>query len=217
MSVMGTTEMIADPPGYLAPYHQAVDRFGATFEATLWASKAAQVKRFAVMSEMVDLSGKVIVDAGAALGDFAVYLSEREIPYERYVGLDAMGGVVEEAGKRGVPRAKFVRSDFVAHPEDYAHAASPHEPQVITFSGSLNTLEIGHAQRVLDDAFDAAGEAVVFNFLSTHYVHSHRAKTGPAKRFDPIEMLRWALGRSVDVRFRQDYLDGHDATIAVFK
>jgi hypothetical protein len=217
MSAMPVAGTIEGSPEYLTPYHQAVDRFGATFEATLWSSKSAQGKRFGVMAEMVDLSGKVIVDAGAALGDFAVFLAEREIAYERYVGLEAMAGVVEEAGKRGVPRAVFVVSDFVAHPEDYAQSASPHEAQVITFSGSLNTLDIEQAQRVLGDAFDAAGEAVVFNFLSTHFVHAHRAQTGPANRFDPIEMLRWAFGRTPDIRFRQDYLDGHDATIAMFK
>ncbi len=214
---MTTATTPQDAPEYLAPYHEAVDRFGASFEATLWASKDAQGKRFGVMAEMVDLSGRVIVDAGAALGDFAVYLAQREIPYERYIGLDAMESVVEEANKRGVPRAKFVTSDFVAHPEDYVHAASPREPRVITFSGSLNTLELEQAQRVLDDAFDAATEAVIFNFLSTHFVHAHRAQTGPARRFDPLAMLAWAFEKTPNVRFRQDYLDGHDATIALFK
>ena len=204
-------------PEYLAPYHAAVDRFGATFEATLWASRTAQAKRFSVMAEMVDLSGRVIVDAGAGLGDFAVYLAEREIAYERYIGLEAMASVVEEANQRGVPRSRFVVSDFVAHPEDYRVGASPREPEVITFSGSLNTLEMEQARRVVERAYEAASVAVVFNFLSTHFVHAHRAQTGPARRFDPLAMLGWSFRLTPNVRFRQDYLDGHDATIALMK
>lgn len=212
ISAMSTTA-----PDYLAPYEEAVQRFGASFEATLWASKSAQVKRFGVMAEMVDLHGRVIVDAGAALGDFAVFLEEHDIAYERYIGLDAMAGVIEEAGKRGVPRAKFAVSDFVARPEDYVTHALPGEPEVITFSGSLNTLEMEAARAAVGDAFDRVTHAVVFNFLSTHFVHAHRVQTGPARRFDPLKMLDWALKRTPDVRFRQDYLDGHDATIAMFK
>ena len=41
--------------------------------------------------------------------------------------------------------------------------------------------------------------------------------TGVATRFDTLDWLDWALRTTPNVRFRQDYLQGHDATIAMLK
>ncbi len=41
--------------------------------------------------------------------------------------------------------------------------------------------------------------------------------TGPAKRFDTLAMLDWAMTRTPLVRFRQDYLGGHDAAITMLR
>ena len=67
-------------------------------------------------------------------------------------------------------------------------------------------------------AFDAARVGVVFNFLSNR---PHREWDGrdltPARRYDTVDWLDWAMGRTPLVRFSQAYYRGHDATIAMFK
>jgi hypothetical protein len=47
---------------YLQPYREAVERYGAGFEATLWNSPEAQALRFDVMIGLMDLEGRAILD-----------------------------------------------------------------------------------------------------------------------------------------------------------
>ena len=83
-------------------------------------------------------------------------------------------------------------------------------------SGTLNTMDEQMARRLVGAAFDAAARAVVFNFLSSpdHPRFAGR-DPAPARRFDPLRWLEFALGLSTRVTFTQVYLDGHDATILI--
>jgi hypothetical protein len=89
-------------------------------------------------------------------------------------------------------------------------------PDYVCLSGTLNTMNDDLARRVVRAAFDAAGQGVVFNFLSNrpHARWSGR-DLAPARRFDTAAWLDWSLGLSSRVSFTQDYLDGHDATIMI--
>lgn len=210
-------------PDYLHPYHQAVRRHGASFHATLWASRESQRARFRVLTEMMSLAGRSIVDAGCAIGDFAAYLAEHNILYGHYTGLDAVPELLAEARARDLPRATFLDIDFVADEAAFTRFDAP--PDVIAFSGSLNTLEQDHAAAILERAWPAAGHALLFNFLSARdgrpplrdELKDLTAPPDPAQRFDPIDLLDWALTKTPNVRFRQDYLKGHDATIAMLR
>lgn len=203
-------------PDYLRPYADAVKAHGATFEATLWASKQKQVGRFAVIAEMADLTGRVIVDAGAGLGDLASFCEEHQIKYGRYIGLEAMVDMVRKGEQRGLPEARFEASDFAADTGVFGRLAKSDGVDLVVFSGSLNTFEEEAAFGVVREAFRAAREGVVFNFLSSRNHEKHPVNPAPAKRFDPARMLDRALGLTPKVRFRQDYFDGHDGTIAMF-
>ncbi len=172
-------------PDYLAPYADAVRAHGATFEATLWASKEKQVGRFAVIAEMADLTGRVIVD------------------------------MVRAGAARGLPEARFETVDFASDTECFERLARSDGVDLVVFSGSLNTFEPEHAFGVAKEAFRHAREGVVFNFLSSRNHERHAINPAPAKRFDPASMLDRALTLTPRVRFRQDYFDGHDATIAM--
>lgn len=195
---------------YLAPYHDAIDAFGAGFEATLWADRRTQRLRFDIILELIDPAGRTILDAGCGAGDLAAYLIERRIPYARYIGIDAVDDQIRAAAARDLPHTAFHTADLIHHPELF----DQHDPDLIIISGTLNTMTERLARRFITRAFRAAREAVIFNFLSDrHHPRFRRQKLGPARRFNTARWVDFALSLTPGVAFRQDYLDGHDATI----
>ena len=197
---------------YLQPYRQAVERYGAGFEATLWNSAEAQTLRFDVMIGLSHLEGRTVLDVGCGQGDLAARLLERQVPFSRYVGVDAVAEMIEAARGRGLERSEFICGDAVADPAILASG----EPDYAFISGTLNTMNEPTARRLVGAAFGAAARAVAFNFLSSR-AHPRWADRdpAPARRFDPVRWLDFALGLSSRVTFTQAYLDGHDATILI--
>ncbi len=208
-------------PSYLAPYRAALASHGASFEATGWKNRDMQLARFDIMMEMTDFTGRVIVDAGSGLGGMAEHLNERGVQYGRYIGLDAMPEMIDQSRTRNIPEAEFVVSDFAGETDSFdrftKRAGGP-GAELIIFSGSLNTMHEDAALEVLERAWAAATEGVLFNFLSDRAVPKLLAKdAAPARRFNTIRLLDWALTKTPAVQFRQDYFAGHDATIAMFR
>ena len=215
------SEIVMDTPlssdvndDYLAPYREAVKVHGASFDATLWHSRSTQTIRFDVLLSLVGLNDLRIVDAGCALGDLCQFLIDNDVSYGEYIGIDGLPSIIDKAMKRGLPRSRFAAVDFVADPSVLAMG----NPDVIFFSGSLNTLAEATARHIVERAFEFAHHGVVFNFLSDECEDAIKAKdTGPATRFHTAEWIAWAFTRTASVAFRQDYLKGHDGTIAMFK
>lgn len=215
----------ARPAAYLEPYRDAVDRHGAVFEATLWASRDHQRARFRVLNEMVDFRRSLIIDAGAGLGDLAAYLDEHAVPYERYIGLEGVPEILASGNRRGLPRAEFVSADFLRDArcfEDALARGAGLRP-IIVFCGSLNTMRESDARRALERAWrslptDRDG-ALAFNFLSGACCPFLRSGSShPARRFSPQHMADWAMAHSPRISMRSDYFPGgHDATIVVRK
>lgn len=203
---------MSDPPAYLAPYARAAREHGGSFESTLWASRAYQRIRFEVMAQLVDFHGAVVLDAGAGRGDLAAHLQERGVRWRRYIALEAVEPMARAIEALQLPDVEVQRVDFVRDKGAFARLA----PEIIVFSGSLNTLSQSRALRVLERAYAAASRAVVFNFLSDRGP-AGRSAAAPAQRFDTLKVLRWALGLTPCLAFRHEYLGGHDATIALWK
>ena len=206
------TKMESDQ--YLDPYREAAKDHGDGFGVTLWANERSQRLRFRVMTEMVFMVGKRVLDAGCSRGDFAAYLEEKGVAYGRFVGVDAVPGVIEFAQGRGLPRSRFEAGDFVADHE----LLRIESPQVVAISGALNTMPDEMVLSVLERAWDAAGETLVFNFLSDRPAPKAPKQTAPARRLPTMRLLDWAMAQTASVRFRQDYFRyGHDATIVMRK
>jgi len=199
---------------YLDPYRRALASHGAGFDATLWSNRESQRLRFDVMIEMVNLRDCDVLDAGCGQGDLAARLHERDVQFRHLVGIDALADQVEVASRRGLARCEFHRGDFVHDADAFNKQAA----DWIVFSGSLNTMDEGTARGVIDAAFAATREGVAFNFLSDRVEDSvKRVSLRPARRFDTLGMIEWSFLRTHCVAFRQDYLDGHDATIVLRK
>ena len=199
---------------YLDPYRRSVERHGPCFEAALWASRDSQRRRFEVFTQMAFLPGKRILDAGCGRGDFARFLIEHSIDFDRYVGVDALPEVIDFARTRNFPHCEFHQGDLVNDEKLFTLS----QPQIICISGTLNTMTDEQALGVLDFAWRGAGQVLLFNFLSGRAGELAPPQTGPARRIDPLKLLDWALARTTDIAFRQDYFpQGHDATIRMRK
>lgn len=202
---------------YLRPYRDAVARHGPSFEATLWGSADAQRLRFDVMRNLAGgFDGCVLLDVGCGRGDFAAHLDEHGSDYAAVVGIDAMGEMIEGARARAIPRTAFVEGDAIADADvlDRAIELAPAAIDYACFSGTLNTMDDETARVLIERTFAVARQGVLFNFLSDrpHARWEGRA-LAPARRFDTLAWIDWALARTSRVDFTQSYLDGHDATV----
>ncbi|MBL8763349.1 MAG: hypothetical protein JNM07_03670 [Phycisphaerae bacterium] len=205
------------PASYLRPYQRVIDREGATFDALLWTSRASQEARFAALSDMIDLRGAAVVDAGCGMGDFAAWLGARGVAYGHYTGVDALGALVAAAAERNLPRTSFLRGDFLVDPGLYGRLCPPAKAEIVVFSGSLNTLAFAQMLSALDGAWASCERALCFNVLSDIGPDAGRFASGPARAVRVASLTEWALDRTRLVSLRTDYLEGNDATIVMRK
>ncbi|MEM1211745.1 MAG: class I SAM-dependent methyltransferase [Planctomycetota bacterium] len=204
------------PTHYLDPYRHANARFGTGHGVTLWAGRESQVKRFAVFTDLYDFTGKRLLDAGCSRGDFAEYLLHQDIAYAHYTGVDGLASVIDFAQSRNLPHTTFLAADLVADPT----ALATGQPQAVAISGTLNTMDHPTAFAVLQHAWDATEDALLFNFLSAATTRTPLPGEDPAtaKRIAPTHALDWALERTPHAVLRHDYFSGgHDATLLMRK
>ncbi len=198
---------------HLDAYLAAVDRHGPGFAATLWGSPESQALRFDVMAEMAGgVSGQRVLDLGCGDGALARWLESQQLHPACYVGLDALAAQIERAESEARAWAHFEQCDLSDHwtPTDRF--------DWVFVSGTLNTMEPALAEAVLESAWKCCDVGLVFNFLSDRPSDRWRdSDLGPAHRFHMPAWCAWALERTPLVACRQDYLDGHDATIVMRK
>jgi SAM-dependent methyltransferase len=205
---------------YLDPYLAAAQAHGPGFEALLWHSPRAQRTRFRVLSKMANLAGRTVADIGCGNADLLLDLDRRGRTPARYIGVDAVPATLAHAKAQTahIPGAEFIDHDFVQDTGLPSHLVASGVDTVL-FCGSLNTLPQCQAQDILDRFWNAlAGRpkaVLLFNFLSLRHDAARTPANPPAVRFEPIDMLTWALDRTPLTTFRHDYLNGHDATICM--
>lgn len=199
---------------YLQPYRVAEQTHGQSFDVTLWASEASQTRRFAVMAQMVRLAGRRVLDAGCSRGDFAAWMNRTGVDYAHYTGVDGLAQVIAFAQQRGLPHSRFLTGDFVHN----GQILTTDHPEIVTISGTLNTMDQSMAISVLEAGWAACSRALIFNFLSDRAGAEAPRQLDPARRLDTMQLLDWALQKTSSVQFRQDYFPfGHDATVAMRK
>lgn len=209
-----------DPRPYLDPYLAAAKAHGPGFEALLWHSPRAQRTRFRVLSKMANLAGRTVADIGCGNADLLLDLDRRGRTPAQYIGVDAVPATLAHARAQTghIAGVEFLDRDFVQDAQLPVRLAASGVDAVL-FCGSLNTLPQAEAQGILDRYWTAlAGRPkalLLFNFLSLRHDAARTPANPPAVRFEPVEMLAWALDRTPLTTFRHDYLNGHDATICM--
>ena len=208
-------------PDYLRAYASASEEHGAELPAMLMASEAWQQQRFAVLASTAPLADRVVADVGSGRADLLAWLYTHDIPYARYVGVEAIPTFDEFARSRAarerLPDASFELGDFVAEPELFDRLVAEHDVDVFILCGSLNTLSEADALAALDRAFaalaDKPGAVLAFNFLAGG--GDWRRPETDLPRRDSSRWIAWALERTPLVTFCQAYLAAHDATIVM--
>jgi len=210
---------------YLKPYEDATRRSGPGFDSQLWMSKDAQNTRFGVLCDLGRFTDRIVADLGCGVGDFPIYMQSHQpgaFP-KSYIGIEGVHAMAEHARERiageSIERTLIEVGDFVADETLPDLLVNDAGAEVFVFSGSLNTLPMDRGQLVLDRFWNALAQSgrgtLIFNFLSLRHNKAQTPAQPPAVRFDPVEMLAWALGRTPLVRMRHEYLGGHDATIVM--
>lgn len=190
---------------YLAPYHRAACRYGGEFGSLCWTSLYEQTARFEAMIQVYDFSGKCVVDAGCGRADFYDFLVARGIMPSYYVGIEAIGPLVEHARLKSGQILEIIQADFLL-----SGFSTDIRADVIAFSGSLNTLKVRSLMRALHSALNAARHAVVFNFLCSPEMAGAPWLVWHTKG-DILDMFR---DIPCEVSFHDGYLDG-DVTAVV--
>ena len=192
-------------PFYLFPYHEARRQGAKGLDALLWTDQRAQQIRFDAIARICPLAGMRIVDAGCGRADLLGHLLERGIVPAHYTGLEMIPATVRSARRKRYAGCKIVAADFVRQPEKLQVGAD-----VVVFSGSLNTLTRPQFYRTLRAAWEAAAQALVFNFLSSRHWCGEDWLTWHPR--DAV--LAFCRELSGEVRFDEEYLEG-DCTVAV--
>jgi SAM-dependent methyltransferase len=195
-------------PAYLRPYSDAVARHGKDdFRVLLWASPQTQEARFKAMVDLVDPADKTVLDLGCGKADLLEFMIARGAAPARYVGLEGVRELASAASGKPLPSARIIVADFVREPERMQVNAD-----VIFCSGALNTLSHDEFYLAIQNAFRAAREALVFNFLSSsmlagaNYLYWHGLS----------DVMRFARTLTREVKKAEGYLAG-DCTIALWK
>lgn len=210
---------------HLEPYRGTLARVGPAFESLHWHGVREQEERFEAIAEIVPLRGRVVADIGCGRGDLLAWLRRHRLTPGRYVGLDALPGMIEFAAARhssgGRSAAAFVVGDFIRDRTLFEHLARTHNPDVLLFSGSLNTYDPRTIRSVLDRAWrsmrlvrgrSGLEPTLVFNFLNERITEQ---PGDPSRAVDSATMLAWAMTRAREVASLTGYVGGLDTTIAM--
>jgi SAM-dependent methyltransferase len=194
-------------PYYLFPYQTARQLGAKGFDALLWTSQEGQRTRFDVIARLCPLAGKRVLDAGCGRADLLGRLLELGIIPAHYTGLEMIPATVRAARRKGYERCSIVRADFVRRPEALRVGAD-----AVVFSGSLNTLSREQFFHTLRAAWEAARQAVAFNFLCSPVWCGEEWLT-----WHPIpSVLSFCRSLGGEPRFEEGYLEG-DCTVVMDK
>ena len=212
----------ADVNAHLEPYRGTLESVGPRFEALHWRDLREQTERFEAIAEMVPLAGRSIADIGCGRADLLNWLRRHDLAPRRYIGVDALPGLVE-FGRRRTRRIRgttCVVGDFARDADFFRTLGATHRPDVILFSGSLNTYSPRLVRTVLQRAWRSLYSlgssrlppVLVFNFLNER---APERPGDPTRSCRAADLVAWALARATEVTSLTGYLAGEDTTIAM--
>ena len=187
-------------------YDRNLKEHGDEIESVAWGSRQSQEKRFQVLSEIADLSGKTVLDVGCGLADFYSWLAPR-FPDLRYTGIDVTPSMVD------IARDKFPQLDFRVQDALELNPATPDYDYVFA-SGIFNLKVPGHknfVRNAIKNMFAASRMGTAFNIMST------KADFFETREYyaDPEELLAYCQTLTHRVVLRHDYMP-HDFSVYLY-
>jgi ubiquinone/menaquinone biosynthesis C-methylase UbiE len=152
-------------------YEPLLNKYTRGYEILDWESLESQIKRFEVLTDNVELSGKKLLDIGCGTGDLFGYLKKQKININ-YYGIDILPKMITRAYEI-YPEGRFFAGNIFKD--------SPFRKKqfdIIFCSGVFN-LNMGDNEAFLKEAlpvfFAHAKEKVVFNLLDPgHFTHTDK-------------------------------------------
>lgn len=188
-------------------YEEQVRLYGNDVRSLAWGSRESQETRFRVLSEMLPLKDRRVVDVGCGLGDFYGWLKRAGIPC-RYAGVDLSPGMIELA-RRNHPDAEFLVGDIGKLDDPRLRG------DFVVASGIFNLVMPDHDALMwgaVARMLELCREAAAFNVMSV------RAPVKKPGQFyaDPDAALARARTLAPRAVLRHDYMV-HDFTLVLPK
>jgi SAM-dependent methyltransferase len=148
-------------------YNKRLEKHGASIDALASGNRDRQFLRFKILTSLMDLNGKSILDLGCGFGDIITFFKENDIKTKDYLGIDINPKLIE-AAKRKFPKNKFeckdiLRDDPSSQKVDVVISSS-------TFNNRLNYINnYEFIRSILEKCYSIANLGVAINFM-TDYV-----------------------------------------------
>lgn len=186
-------------------YQQSLGQFGhSDARSVRWGNLHDQQKRFAVLSQVMPLHGKSVLDVGSGLGDLYKYFLKQGIEVD-YTGIDIVREFVEVSQAK-YPQATFLHQDIFEVKQRY---------DVVICSGGLSFKvkdNLSYYQDMIRVMYGLAKQAVSFNMLDNR-IHSD---DDTYAAYSPLEIADFCDTVASRVQIVTDYLP-QDFTIYMYK
>jgi len=181
-------------------YYSSIVEHGYTPQGLSWHSKQSQEVRFHQLLSLLPHDTRSVVDAGCGFADLYGYLRRQGRYTIRYIGLDALEVMVDEASRR--ISSPVYQCDILYDPLPAG--------EFYLCSGALNILTREAAYRFIKRCYSASTRGMIFNFLEG----KKESKTFNYLQAAVLEQLGESLGARVI--FRRHYYE-QDCTVAFYK
>lgn len=169
-----------------------------------WRDKQSQQLRMDVLSQIIDLNNKSILDVGCGFGDLYDYLKDRYQNFT-YTGIDIVHENIEVA-KQKYPNIEFIEADFNSY--------NGEKFDVVLASGALS-FKVPDYKKVyfalISKMFETAKLAVGFNMLDAE-LHSNDELFAS---YSLAEVNEFCASLTNKIKISQDYLP-YDFTMFLY-
>lgn len=189
-------------------YHRDLINFhGADSTYALgWRDEHDQLVRFEALSQIADLNGRSVLDAGCGYADLYPYLKRRFPNMEHYCGVEQIPELIDEATRRyaHLPDVSFL-------PHSFLRGNLPVKDFVFA-SGSLNygSTDPGFVFDAISLLYNACTVGLAFNLLK------YMPADGTLVAYEPSDILTYCQSLSNRVVFKDDYAP-EDFTIFLYR
>ncbi|MBP5383860.1 MAG: class I SAM-dependent methyltransferase [Lachnospiraceae bacterium] len=194
----------SDRDRLLSDYRSRYHQFGYSPKTLGW-DKGKQNIRFDVLTSQWDLKGKRILDVGCGFGDLNLFLQNKGISDYKYVGIDVVDELIQEAKIRnahnGNAEISYICGDFLTFESvdrfDYVISSGAFNRK---FFGELDNYTF--IEECMSKALNLCNEGIAFDFLSdkVDYQYEHTFHSAPER------ILGMAYKWSRNVLLRNDYM-----------
>ncbi len=143
----------------LSFYEDSFAKHGNDPRSVHWSGEISQTVRFGILSDIVPLAGRSVLDVGCGLGDLYKFFISKKISVE-YTGVDIVPAFIERARER-FPDAHFILGDASILIEDYDY---------ILVSGAFNLVTTDSKEyyfTMIKNLFARAKYGLAFNMLDS--------------------------------------------------